>query len=127
MGFRPYNTVRLSVIADHAIPSPYFTYTKDFEYKWPVNSNNKPNYLNTGIVTVTPGKTNTFVVENTVINITLPAANAGVRGVILSDPCSLGVLQVRLNYLIIFVLCPHHHYSIGIRICSTRSQNGLVF
>ena len=87
LGNRPYNTVRLSVISNHTIDSPYFTYSKQFQNAWVNATATGPNVLNTGIVTVTPGETTTFVIENQEVKVTIPAENSGTRGIILADPC----------------------------------------
>jgi hypothetical protein len=80
-GSRGYDKIRLSVISNSTLDSPLFSYQKQFQYRWTTN------YLNTGVVSVTPGKTNTFKINNQDINVYIPAENAGVRGVILADPC----------------------------------------
>ena len=87
LGSHPYNTIRLSVISNHTIDSPYFTYSKQFQNAWTTSITTGPNFLNSGIVTVTPGDTTTFVIENQEVKVSIPAENAGVRGIILADPC----------------------------------------
>lgn len=90
LGSREYNLVRLSVISDHSIESPLFSYTKQFQYKWEAKTLGdftKSNYLNTGLVSVTPGASTTFTIEGQILDISLPLENEGVRGIIISDPC----------------------------------------
>lgn len=80
-GTRGYNNVRLSVISNRTIESEYFTYSKQFQYKW------TQFYLNTGIVGVVPGETTSFAIDGEVFEIYTPTQGSGVRGVIIADPC----------------------------------------
>jgi hypothetical protein len=81
LGSKGYNKVRLSVISNSSVSSSYFSYSQPFKYRW----TNK--YLNTGIVDVVPGQASHFYVGGKDISITIPKENAGVRGIILADPC----------------------------------------
>jgi hypothetical protein len=80
-GSRGYNNIRLSVISNTTIESEYFSYTKQFQYRW------TQFYLNTGIMNVVPGEVTTFKIANEVIDIYTPKQGDGVRGVIIADPC----------------------------------------
>jgi hypothetical protein len=71
----------LSVISNSSIASSYFTYSQPFKYRW----TNK--FLNTGIVDVVPGQPNHFYVGGKDVTINIPAENAGIRGVMIADPC----------------------------------------
>lgn len=82
MGTRGYDKVRVSLISNSSVSSSIFDYSAQFKYKW------TQNYLNTGIVTITPGeKTTISVTPTTDIEVFIPKEGAGVRGVILADPC----------------------------------------
>lgn len=81
IGNKGYNQIRLSVISNTTIASPYFTYNAPFQYRW----TNK--ILNTGLVTVNPGQATTFNIAGQTITINLPVENQGTRGIILADPC----------------------------------------
>lgn len=81
LGSKGYDKIRLSVISNSTVSSPYFDYSQPFKYRW----TNK--YLNTGLVTVTPGQTTTFNIAGKDISIHLPNPTEGVRGIILADPC----------------------------------------
>ena len=81
MGNKGYDKIRLSIISNASIESTYFTYNSQFRYRW------TGNYISTGIVTATPGKKTTFNIAGTNIEVYLPLENAGVRGVIVADPC----------------------------------------
>lgn len=80
-GARGYNSVRISVISHTSIPSPLFSYSYRFKYRW------TQYYLNTGVVTVIPGEKNTFRILNDTITVMIPKENEPVRGVIVADPC----------------------------------------
>lgn len=80
-GSKGYDKIRISVISNSSIDSDIFTYREQFKYRW------TSNYLNTGVVTVKPGAINTFKINNQNVDIFVPAENAGVRGVIIADPC----------------------------------------
>ncbi len=81
LGSKGYDKMRLSVISNSTISSPYFTYSKQFQYRW------TDKYLSTGIVSVTPGQTTTLSVAGKTVNIRLPKDGEGIKGVILADPC----------------------------------------
>jgi hypothetical protein len=87
LGSRPYDQIRLSAISDHAISSEYFSYSQPFQYKWQSNDVTGTNVLNAGIVTVNPGELTTLMIENQKVEIFIPAEDAGIRGIIISDPC----------------------------------------
>ena len=53
-GSRGYDSIRISVISHEPIPSPLFSYSYRFKYRW------THYFLNTGVVTVVPGEKNTF-------------------------------------------------------------------
>lgn len=80
-GSRGYDKVRLSVISNAAIESSLFTYTKQFQYRW------TDFYLNTGIVTVTPGEVTSFDIAGESVDILIPVENTGIRGAVFGDPC----------------------------------------
>lgn len=84
LGSRDYNKVRLSVIANHTITSDLFSYTSDFKYRWTSNSLIGDLKLNTGIVSVNPGKKTSFTIEGQTVEIFVPAENEGTRGIILA-------------------------------------------
>lgn len=81
IGSKGYNQARLSVISNTTISSPYFTYNSQFKYRW----TNK--YLNSGLVTLTPGQNNHFSIGGKTFDVYLPKENVGTRGVIIADPC----------------------------------------
>jgi hypothetical protein len=81
MGNKGYNQVRVSVISNGTVSSPYFDYSQQFKYRW----TNK--YLNTGLVSVTPGQHTTLNIAGKSVNIYLPKENEGTRGVLIADPC----------------------------------------
>lgn len=87
LGTRPYNEVRLTVISNKTLTNDVFTYSKPFTFKWMNSSENGVNILNTGIATVTPGKTTSFLIDGQKVDILIPVENAGTRGIIISDPC----------------------------------------
>lgn len=87
LGTRPYNEVRLSVISNKTLTNSVFTYSKPFTYKWQNSSTTGVNILNTGIATVTPGKTTSFIIDGQKVDILIPLENAGTRGIIIADPC----------------------------------------
>jgi hypothetical protein len=76
------------VIANTTIYSPYFTYSQAFKYRWQSNSYETSLTLNTGVVTVTPGATTSFEIAGQTVSVTIPAENAGIRGLIIGDPCT---------------------------------------
>ena len=69
------------MISKEAIESDLFSYSEPFKYKW------TQYFLNTGIVTVTPGSTTTIAIAGETFDITIPAQGDGVRGLIFGDPC----------------------------------------
>lgn len=81
LGSKGYDKIRLSVVSNTTISSSLFSYTSQFKYRW------TSNYLSTGVVSVTPGKTNTFSVNGQSIDVFIPSQGDGVRGVIIADPC----------------------------------------
>lgn len=80
-GSRGYDSIRISVISHEPIPSPLFSYSYRFKYRW------THYFLNTGVVTVVPGEKNTFRILNDTISVMIPKENDPVRGVIVADPC----------------------------------------
>ena len=87
MGSRGYNKIRLSIVANHSISSEHFSYSSPFKHRWTQNSLIGPTYLNSGIVTVTPGVKTQLSIEGQTVNLYLPKDGEGVRGVIIADPC----------------------------------------
>eukprot|EP01038_Epipyxis_sp_PR26KG_P010933 gene10933-14677_t len=81
LGNKGYNKIRLTAISNQTLKSDYFSYTSQFKYRW------TSKYLSTGIVDVIPGETSKFDLFGKNIEINLPLQGAGVRGVILADPC----------------------------------------
>jgi len=81
MGNKGYDKIRLSVISNTSIESEYFTYSSQFRYRW------TSNYLSTGIVSVVPGQKTTLSVGGLAVEVLLPLEDAGIRGVIVADPC----------------------------------------
>ena len=80
-GSKGYDKVRISVISNETVSSSIFSYSKPFKYRW------KDKILNTGIVSVTPGQVNNFVINGETISLRIPDAGEGVRGIIIADPC----------------------------------------
>ena len=78
---RGYDKIRVSVISEEQIESPIFSYSDRFRYRW------TENYLNTGLLSVTPGATTTFNIGSETFNVYIPAEGEGTRGVIIGDPC----------------------------------------
>jgi hypothetical protein len=87
LGSRGYDKIRLSVIANHTIDSEYFSYKDAFQHKWTSNDLIGDTYLNTGIVSVTPGQVNSFKIEGETVEVFVPKEDDGVRGFIIADPC----------------------------------------
>lgn len=82
LGSRGYDQIRLSVISNSSIKSDVLGYSSQFKYKW------TSNYLNTGVVSVTPGKSTEVVIDDDhSVFVTIPEQGAAVRGVIVADPC----------------------------------------
>lgn len=80
-GSKGYDKVRISAISNRKIETDFFTYYKPFQYRW-------TNYfLNTGIVTVTPGKKSVFRILNETVSIHIPLEDKPTRGIIYADPC----------------------------------------
>jgi len=80
-GSKGYNQVRLSVISKEPLISDLLPYSARFQYRWTTN------FLNSGLVTVTPGEISTFSLNDQDIRIYTPLEGQGVRGVIIADPC----------------------------------------
>lgn len=81
VGTKGYDQVRVSVISNSSVSSPYFTYSQPFQYRW----TNK--YLNTGLVSVTPGQKKVLNIAGKDVSIYLPKETEGTRGVLIADPC----------------------------------------
>lgn len=82
LGTRPYNQVRISLIANTTLPSSTFSYTSQFKYRW------TDKYLHTGIYSVTPGQKTTVPLTSEIsVDVYLPPENTGTRGIIAGDPC----------------------------------------
>lgn len=81
-GSRGYDKIRISLISNTTVSAPgIFTYSAPFKYRW------TNNVLNTGVVSITPGISTDFLINGKNISISIPEDNAGVRGVIIADPC----------------------------------------
>jgi hypothetical protein len=87
LGSRGYDKIRLSIISNYSIVADTFTYSQPFQYRWTSNDLIGPLYLNTGVVTVTPGEITSFTIEDQQIDIYVPPEDSGVRGIIIADPC----------------------------------------
>ena len=87
LGSRPYNEVRLTVISNKTLTNDIFTYSQPFQFKWTNSSTNGVNILNTGIATVTPGATTSFLIDGQRVDVSIPQENAGIRGILIADPC----------------------------------------
>jgi hypothetical protein len=81
VGSRGYDKVRVSVVSNQTIDSPYLTYSKQFQYRW------TDKFLSTGIVTVPVGEKKTINIAGNDIDLFIPNPSDGVRGVIIGDPC----------------------------------------
>lgn len=81
IGSRGYDKVRVSVISNSTISSDIFTYSEPFQYRWTQNT------LNTGIVTVEPGKKTPITIGSQTFEVYIPLETEGVRGILLGDPC----------------------------------------
>ena len=81
LGSKGYNKVRLSVISNSSINSEFFTYSSQFKYRW------TSNYLNTGVISITPGEKNVLSINGQNVELFIPKQNDGIRGVIIADPC----------------------------------------
>jgi len=81
LGSKGYDQVRVSVISNGTVTSPYFNYAQQFKYRW----TNK--YLQTGLVSVTPGQSTTLNIAGKSVNVHLPVENGPTRGVLIADPC----------------------------------------
>eukprot|EP00595_Chromulina_sp_UTEXLB2642_P001464 CAMPEP_0196765534 /NCGR_PEP_ID=MMETSP1095-20130614/9517_1 /TAXON_ID=96789 ORGANISM="Chromulina nebulosa, Strain UTEXLB2642" /NCGR_SAMPLE_ID=MMETSP1095 /ASSEMBLY_ACC=CAM_ASM_000446 /LENGTH=405 /DNA_ID=CAMNT_0042123769 /DNA_START=200 /DNA_END=1417 /DNA_ORIENTATION=- len=82
IGSRGYDKIRLSVISNQTIDSDLFDYSEQFKHRW------TDKYLNTGIVTITPGVVNTIsITKDSSIDVYIPNEGDGIRGVIIADPC----------------------------------------
>eukprot|EP00471_Norrisiella_sphaerica_P007917 CAMPEP_0184493994 /NCGR_PEP_ID=MMETSP0113_2-20130426/27520_1 /TAXON_ID=91329 /ORGANISM="Norrisiella sphaerica, Strain BC52" /LENGTH=519 /DNA_ID=CAMNT_0026879523 /DNA_START=53 /DNA_END=1609 /DNA_ORIENTATION=- len=97
LGSRTYDHVRVSLIdaaptegnegaSKPPVTSPegLFTYSEPFRYRW------TDKRLSSGLLKVVPGEVTKVSVEGQDIEIFLPAEGAGVRGVIIADPCFAG-------------------------------------
>jgi len=82
-GAKGYGQVRITAISNASLNSAFFNYSAPFKYRW----TNK--HVQTVVKSVTPGK-NTFNIDGTSVTITVPAENAGVRGIVIADPCFSG-------------------------------------
>eukprot|EP00286_Rhodomonas_abbreviata_P023963 CAMPEP_0181299982 /NCGR_PEP_ID=MMETSP1101-20121128/6641_1 /TAXON_ID=46948 /ORGANISM="Rhodomonas abbreviata, Strain Caron Lab Isolate" /LENGTH=530 /DNA_ID=CAMNT_0023405177 /DNA_START=41 /DNA_END=1633 /DNA_ORIENTATION=+ len=80
-GSRGYDKIRISVISGAPIESEHFSYSEQFQHRW------EQYYLNSGIVSVTPGETTSFTIAGETIDVSMPMQGAGVRGVMIADPC----------------------------------------
>jgi hypothetical protein len=90
-GFGPkgYGKVRISVVTNVSSPLPdpggFWQYKEPFQYRW----TNK--YLHSSLKTVhTDGSPTVFNINGTEVTVQYPKENAGVRGVIIADPCFHG-------------------------------------
>ncbi|CAE7491601.1 desi1 [Symbiodinium microadriaticum] len=80
-GSKGYDQVRVSVISNESITSDLFTYSEQFKYRWTYN------VLNTGMLTVEPGKNTEITIAGQTFNIRIPEENSPIRGVVVADPC----------------------------------------
>jgi hypothetical protein len=72
--------VRITAISNVSVDSSFFTYNSAFKYRW------TNRYVQSVVKDLSPG-TNTFNIAGSTVQITLPAENVGVRGIIIADPC----------------------------------------
>jgi len=82
LGSKGYNAVRVSVIANQLLDAPdfNFTYKQQFKHRW------TENFLHSKLIDLAPG-TSTFTIAGQKITFDLPAEDAGIRAVFISDPC----------------------------------------
>ncbi|CAE8632029.1 unnamed protein product, partial [Polarella glacialis] len=82
LGSKGYNKVRISVISQE--PQEFtdfnFTYNEQFKYRW------TENFLHSALVDLQPGS-NTLSIGGQQVVVDLPAEDAGIRGILWSDPC----------------------------------------
>lgn len=81
VGTKGYDQLRVSVVSNTTIDSPYLSYSEQFKYRW------TDKYLSTGLISVTPGETKTINIAGNDIKLFMPKQDEGVRGVIIADPC----------------------------------------
>jgi len=80
-GTHGYDKVRVTVISNETMSDALFSYSAPFKYRW-TNM-----HLNTGIATVTPGTNTPLMIGGKEFNILIPEEDAGIRGMIVGDPC----------------------------------------
>lgn len=83
-GSKGYDKLRISVVTHNETKDTsngLFTYSHQFRYRW------TQLYLRSGLLTVTPGQVTTLSIDGNDVRVRLPLENAGVRGIVFSDPC----------------------------------------
>jgi hypothetical protein len=83
LGSKPYGTLRVSLITDHAdqAPTGWFDYSARFEHKWTQFA------LHSSLVSVVPGVATSLVFGGEALDVWLPPQGSGVAGVLIADPC----------------------------------------
>lgn len=83
-GSKGYNTLRISVVTHAATNDTahgLFTYSHPFRYRW------TQLFLRSGLLTVAPGQETALTIDGVPVRLRLPQEDAGVRGIVLADPC----------------------------------------
>lgn len=86
----PGSLVRVSVVTNLTAPlvseadADFFDFEQPFEHRW----TNK--FLHSAIKQVTPGEATNFTINGTDVQIFVPTADEGARGVVIADPCFHG-------------------------------------
>lgn len=84
LGSFDYSRVRVSVISKTGSSMPsksMFPYSEPFQYRW------KDLHLSSGTFDITPGSKASFVIGNATVEVSLPSKGAGIRALVIADPC----------------------------------------
>ncbi len=111
VGSKGYDKLRLSVVSNETIDSPYLTYSQQFQYRW------TDKFLSSGVITVPSGERTTISIAGTDIELYNPPLQSGVRGVIIGDPVSV---CGRKDWIAIY-FHRHHHQNLRVILELTLS------